>query len=179
MNLTYELIDEHRVGADLQEQIRVLLNECFPEEEFTETRTYLKQLPQKRLLALNGNVPVGHVGIEHRVIGLGDSPAEIVGLIEVVVSTKYRQQGVASRMISTILHEYGQGSVEFAMLFASDSRLYEKHGFRRQRNRLTWLKIHEHKNYGLGDEILPELMIKELTDRNWTNEPVDLLGYQF
>jgi predicted N-acetyltransferase YhbS len=179
MNLRYELIDEYRIGRELREQIRLLLHECFPEEKFTQTRTYLKQLPQKRMLAFDGNSPVGHIGIEHRVIAIGAAPAQIVGLIEVVVSPNYRQQGVASRMISMILQEYSQGTAEFAMLFATDSRLYEKHGFHRQRNKLTWLKIDEHKNFGLGEEVLPELMIKELTDRKWTGEPVDLLGYQF
>ncbi|HSG71912.1 MAG TPA: GNAT family N-acetyltransferase, partial [Planctomycetaceae bacterium] len=135
--------------------------------------------PQKRMLARDGDRVVGHIGIEHRVIGLGVAPAEIVGLIEVVVEANYRQQGIASRMLSMILEEYGRETVEFAMLFADDGRLYEKHGFSFRSNSLTWLRLHEHQNYGIAEELVPELMIKELSNRKWTDERVDLLGYLF
>ncbi|MFG0336037.1 MAG: hypothetical protein ACF8TS_21975 [Maioricimonas sp. JB049] len=45
-----ELIDGFRISATVREQIRTLLEECFPDSSFTTTRTWLKQLPPRRLL---------------------------------------------------------------------------------------------------------------------------------
>jgi hypothetical protein len=69
--------------------------------------------------------------------------------------------------------------IEFLVLFAQDPRLYERHGYRRADNLLRWLKIHEHRNLGIGEDVLEELMFKGIGERAWPDGPVDLLGYQF
>ena len=65
------------------------------------------------------------------------------------------------------------------MLFADDARLYTRNGYHRADNHLSWLKIHEHANFGIGEDVLEELMVKQLGERAWPTGRVDLLGYQF
>jgi hypothetical protein len=58
--------------------------------------------------------------------------------------------------------------------------LYEKSGFKKISLNLAWLRIDEHKNYGVGKEqIENEVMIKQIGKKIWSDGPVDLLGYLF
>jgi len=151
----------------------------FPKGEFTRTRTYLKQVPGRRLLAsMNGEL-IGHLAIEHRVIGTSAGPASIFGLIDVCVAPRWRGQGIATKLVLWVENLAVQHAIEFLLLFAHDPRVYERSGFRRATNSLRWLKIHEHESLGIGEEPLEELMVKALGPRAWPAGPVDLLGYQF
>jgi predicted N-acetyltransferase YhbS len=179
MSVRYELIDEFRITTGLHEQIRCLLQVCFPDSEFTLTRSYSKQSPQRRLLVWEDGILIGHVGIEHRTIGLDTGPATIFGLLEVCVDPEHQGTGIASGMIDYVERLGQQHDVDFVMLFATDRRLYEQKGFRAPGNPLRWSMIHEHKTIGIDEQPLEELMIKELGERPWPEGLVDLLGYQF
>lgn len=179
MTRRHTLVDELAVTADLRERIRELLHLGFPDAGFTRTRTYLKQLPRKRLLAWAGEALAGHLGIEHRVIRTPDGPAPILGVIDVCVRPEVRGRGVATAMLGEVEQLARSHEVPFLVLFATDDRLYRRRGFRRASNRLTWTKIDEHETLGIAREPLRELMVKEVGDRRWREGEVDLLGYQF
>lgn len=179
MSVRYELIDEFRISAGLHEQIRCLLQICFPASDYFLTRDYFKQRPQRRLLAWRDGRLVGHCGIEHRTIGLQTGPATIFGLIEVCVDADHRATGIASGMIGYIEQLGQQHDVDFLMLFATDRRLYERRNFRAAGNPSRWSMIDNHRTIGVDEQPLEELMIKELGEREWPEGLVDLLGYQF
>ena len=179
MSVRYELIDEFRISASLHEQIRCLLQVCFPDASYLHERTYSKQRPQRRLLVWSAGILVGHSGIEHRTIHLQTGPAIIFGLIEVCVDAEYRGAGIASGMLEYIERLGRQHEVDFLMVFATDRRLYEQNGFRAPGNPLRWFADHD-QHTPEGEEQSPEeLMIKELGERDWPEGLVDLLGGQF
>lgn len=179
MSVRYELIDEFRITSGLHEQIRCLLQVCFPESEFRLTRSYSKQSPQRRLLVWEEGILIAHVGIEHRTIGLKTGSSTVFGLIDVCVDPEFRGAGIASAMIDYVEQLGQRNDVDFLMLFAHDRRLYERKGFRAPGNPLRWSTIHEHKTLGVDEQVREELMIKQLGERKWPKGLVDLLGYQF
>jgi len=173
------LVDEFRIAHAQAEEIRRLLAASFPECEFAKQRTYFKQIPTRRLLARDGDVLVGHLGLEHRVVATSAGPARIFGIIDLCVAPPARRRGIATRMLRRVERLGAENGIEFLVLFAQDSRLYERRGFRRAKNPLRWMKVHEHRTLGIGEEPLEELMVKPLGDRRWPDGLVDLLGYQF
>jgi len=99
-----ELVDEFRLSPARAAAIRRLLHACFPDDAFTTTRTYLKQVPARRLLATQGGELVGHVGIEHRVVGTSTGPANIFGIracMRATASSGPRIRCAGSRSTST------------------------------------------------------------------------------
>ncbi len=177
--LKTELIDEFRIDASQSVAIRELLAASFPEASFTASRIYAKQVPGRRFLATKDGRLVGHVALEHRVIGTTDGPVKIFGIIDVCVATSHRGQGIASQLLGAVETLAGDFAVDFLMLFADDARLYERNGFVPISNRLRWMKVHEHETIGIGDEPVEEAMIKSVSDRSWPSGVVDLLGYLF
>lgn len=174
-----ELVEEYSLGAERAEAVRALLHEAFPDVGFTRTRTYLKQIPPRRLLAWDGGRLIGHLGLEHRVIGTEDGPATLFGVLDVCVASDARGRGVASAMLEHVEALGRDHAIDFLMLFATDHRLYERNGYRHEDNVLRWSMIDEHKTLGIDEQPLDELMIKPIGARPWPAGPIDLLGHQF
>jgi len=174
-----ELVDEYALGAERTEAVRSLLHEAFPDVVFTQHRTYLKQIPPWRLLAWEGERLVGHLGLEHRVIGTSDGPATLFGVLDVCVAGDARGRGVASALLEHVESLGREHAIGFLMLFATDRRLYERNGYRHEHNVLRWSMIDEHRTLGIDEQPLDELMIKPIGARPWPAGPIDLLGHQF
>lgn len=177
MNL--ELVDEFALGAARSEAVRELMHESFPESGFTASRTYGKQIPARRLLGWEGEQLIGHLGLEHRVIGTGDGPATLFGVLDVCVSPLARGRGVASSMLEHVRLLAVASDIEFLMLFATDRRLYERNGYRHEDNVLRWPMIDEHRVIGIDEQPLDELMIQPVGTRPWPTGLIELLGHQF
>ena len=177
--LQLDLIDEFRLSAGERAQIGELLCARFPEAGFSRTRLHAKQLPPRRLLAIDDGQIIGHLGLVHRVVGTESGPMEIFGVMDVCVPTRRQGQGIASRMLARVELLARENNIRFLMLFADDPRLYEQNGYRRADNSLRWLKIHEHEIIGIGESVVRELMIKPLTTQPWPDGVVDLLGHIF
>ncbi len=175
----FKLIEEFLISDEERSQIKDLLCQSFPDIAFTEAGTYVKQIAPRRLVVSENDMIVGQLGIEHRVIKLADGPACIFGVIDLCVAASCRSQGIATDMLRWVEKLAIENGIEFLVLFSQDSRLYKRNGFRHPHNKLKWLKIHEHQILGIGNEVLPELMVKELSSRIWPLGDVDLLGYVF
>ena len=67
------------------------------------------------------------------------------------------------------------------LLVANDPRLYSKNGFVYISNYCSFLRIHEHQNYGVAlEKIENDFMIKQIGAKNWQQDGLmDLLGYRF
>lgn len=174
-----EWVNEPAIDARADADIRALLQTCFPGEECFRSRRYYKQLPHRRLLVRDEGLLVGHVAVDHRMIALGGAPAPIAGVIDLCVHPSWRGQGLGARLLGQVEAFGRESGAEFVVLFAVDDGLYRRSGYRRSGNVVRWLKIHEHRSLGMGEEVIDELMVKELGARAWPKGVVDLLGYQF
>lgn len=176
--LEYEKIQEYQIGTDLDRELRTVLKTNFPQ---FEDRRYYKQLPRFRYLARWNGELIGQLGIEHRMIKLGDKPYSIFGALDLCINEANRDQGVASELLAQLTREAEYYGVDFLITFADDHRIYEKNGFQRTDNVVRWLKIHDHEMIGIGEENLGSiLLVKQIGTHPWRGGlMVDLLGYLF
>ena len=171
-------ITEFDISKELHQQITELRNSCFPKN--SKPRSYYKQLPHFRYLVFIEYKLIAQMGVDYRVIRVGDSIFAIFGVIDLCVEQNYRQQGIASQLLSSLTALATDKSVDFLFAVVKDNRIYSKNGFQNISNYCSWLRIHEHKNYGVAvEKIQDEFMIKQICDKQWVNEPIDLLGYMF
>ena len=171
-------IIEFDISKELHQQITELRNSCFPKNP--KPRSYYKQLPHFRYLVFVEDTLVAHMGVDHRVIRVGDSIFTIFGLIDLCVEGSYRQQGIASQLLSSLTTLAREKSIDFLFVVVKDNRIYSQNGFYNISNYCSWLRIHEHYNFGVAvEKIQDEFMIKQIGDRQWLDEPIDLLGYMF
>ncbi len=173
-----EEIIEYDIDPQLHDEITRLRNDCFPED--SKERSYFKQLPHFRFLAFEDEILVGQMGIDHRMISVGNSVFSIFGVIDLCIATSYRNRGIASELLEQLSALASEKRIDFLFLVADDHRLYQKNGFQFISTDLTWLRIDEHINYGVGRERFEnELMVKQTGKKFWPDGPVDLLGYLF
>jgi citrate lyase synthetase len=172
-------IIEFDITENIHQQITKLRNSCFPVEN-AKPRSYYKQLPHFRYLVSVEDMLIAHMGVDHRVIRVGDYVFTIFGVVDLCVESSYRQQGIASKLLSLLTQLAREKSVDFLFTVVKDERIYLKHSFQTISHYCSWLRIHEHNNYGVAiEKIEKELMIKQTGNQPWVNEPIDLLGYMF
>ena len=171
-------ITEFEISKDTHRQITYLRNACFPEN--SKPRSYYKQLPHFRYLAFAEDTLVAHMGVDHRAIRVGDSIFTIFGVIDLCVKQSHRRQGIASELLSLLTDLAREKSVDFLFTVVNNERLYLNNGFTAISNYCSWLRIDEHTNYGVAvEKIANELMVKQIGEKLWVDEPIDLLGYMF
>jgi ribosomal protein S18 acetylase RimI-like enzyme len=169
---------EFDIEADNHNQITNLRNLCFPENK--SNYSYYKQLPHFRYLAFDNNILIGYLGVDHRVISVGSSVFSIFGIIDLCVAPSHRGHGIATHLLTLLSELAEEKSIDFLFLVAEEKKLYIKNGFKVVSNYCSWLRIDEHKNYGVAlEKIENELMIKQIGTKSWINQPIDLLGYMF
>ncbi len=89
MSLIIEFASEQEITVAAHRELAKLLNCSFP--NIFEARTYFKQLPHHRLIAKNGERTVGQMGIDHRIIRVGDEIVSIAGVIDLCVMAEVTQ----------------------------------------------------------------------------------------
>ena len=171
-------IIEFDLSKELHQQITELRNSCFPEN--AKPRSYYKQLPHFRYLVFAENLLVAHMGVDYRVIKVGDFAYTIFGIIDLCVRSNYRRRGIASKLLDCLTQLARNKSVDFIFLVAQNKQIYLQQGFQTISNYCSWLRIDEHQNYGVAvEKIENEFMVKQTGDKQWIDEPIDLLGYMF
>ncbi|TKI86348.1 GNAT family N-acetyltransferase [Bacillus mycoides] len=179
--MNIEKIFEYEMDQELRLAIQRLLVECF-EESYPRERIYFKQLPHFRLLALTEkNQLIGQVGLDYRVMNLNGMPIKVLGIIDLCVSREARSQGIGNLLLSEIENFCEGKSIDFLLLFADNKSLYLKKGYKSVENKCKWLKIDEQNQttFSIGNEVINELMIKELGNVKWQDGELDLLGYLY
>ncbi len=173
-----EWIAEHQISSDLHDQITSLRNACFPDGQLS--RSYFKQLPHFRILAFDGDLLVGHVGVDHRMMNFGGNPSRVFGAIDVCVNAQHRGRGIAGKLISRLEAEAVASEADLLALIADDHRVYLRSGFQPLDAECEWMAIDEHRNHGILKESLAgELMVKPLKEGLQLQGPVDWLGYLY
>ena len=175
--VTVERLPEHEIGPELHASLQNLLGECFP--GYPE-RDYFKLPPQLRYVATSGGRVVAQLGLELRVIRVGDDVLRTFGVSDVCVRDGCRGQGLAARLLTEVTDLAVARGMDFVLLFADDDRLYVRSGWTRVDNPLSWVKVHEHATIGLARSVVPhELMVKRAGRRPWPAGEIDLLGHVF
>jgi predicted N-acetyltransferase YhbS len=176
--ITVIRIAEAEIGADLSRQLQTLLQECFPGYP---GRSYFKLPPHFRYLAMTGSGGVaGQMGVEFRVVRVGDAVVRTFGIVDLCVRESQRSRGLAGSLLTEVTGLARSCEMAFIVLFADDDRLYARNGWFPVTNRCSWVRIDEHVTLGLARHAdTGAMMVKALGEHVWPDGEVDLLGHLF
>ncbi len=176
--MTVLRVAEAEIGEDLSMGLQSLLEECFPGYP---SRSYFKLPPHFRYVAMAADgVVAGQMGVELRVIRVGEFVVRTFGLVDVCVRGSNQSRGLASMLLAEVTEFARACGMAFVILFADDDRLYARNGWVRVSNRCTWVKIDNHATLGLARKLDPGvMMVKAVGGRDWPAGDVDLLGHLF
>ena len=154
-----------------------LLDACF--DGAHGGRTFLKQVPHQRVLAWSGDYLVGHVGMDLRVVRVGEATVSVLGIVDLCVAPAARRQGIGAALLQ-VAEERAEGQ-SFALAMADDSRLYRRVGYSQiQAADVTFLAIEQLRCLGVVRRDLSEAaLVKPLADDAWPDGPIDVLGHLF
>ncbi|CAK1834000.1 Acetyltransferase (GNAT) family protein [Vibrio crassostreae] len=160
-----EIISEIEVSKEQHQAITDLRNSAFPDHQVE--RSYYKQLPHMRALEYREGRLAGYLGLDYRMISVGDS------------AYKVRGQGVGTSMLSE-LDEYAKNrDVDFIILISDLHDFYSSQGYVQTPSTNSWLRLHEHLSYGVAVEEINDLYVKSLNGKQWCLGDVDWLGYMY
>jgi GNAT superfamily N-acetyltransferase len=166
--MTIARVAEAEIGAELRPQVQALLQASFAGYP---SRTYFKLPPHFRYLAMADGELAAQMGVELRVIRAGDNVLRTFGVVDLCVSQNERSAGLGRRLLAELTGYARSCEMDFIILFADDSRLYDRHGWVRAGNPCTWVKIHDHRTLGLAQaEDTGALMVKPIGERPWPED---------
>lgn len=72
-------------------------------------------------------------------------------------------------------------NIDFIFLVTHNPKFYERLGYSSRNMSVTWLKIYQEKNIGVGTEIIDDcfLMHKSVNGKVWSDGELDMLGYWY
>lgn len=155
-----------------------MLRECF---SGYPGRSYFKLPPHFRYVPVTGDsAVVAQMGVEFRIIRMGDTVLRTFGLVDVCVTPGERSRGLAAELLSEVTQLAQDCEVDFIVLFADDARLYAANGWTPVTNRCSWVKIDDHCTLDLARrQDIGAMMVKVIGERVWPPGDVDLLGHLF
>jgi predicted N-acetyltransferase YhbS len=176
--ITVIRVAEAEISVDRGKQLQSLLQASFPGYP---DRSYFKLPPHFRYLAMTSSGDVaGQMGVELRVIRVGDTVVRTFGVVDLCVAQSQRSGGLASRLLGELTGFARDCGMAFVVLFADDDRLYVRNGWARVTNRCSWLRINNHVTLGLsGPSDTDAMMVKAVGAQGWPEGDVDLLGHLF
>ncbi len=180
--MIFELTDEFRLDKETKKQIADLLKICFPEEEFNG-RTYFKQLPHYRLVLKEDEKLIGQLGLDYRVMTLGGQPITVLGIIDLTILPDFQGQGLGTKLLNELDNIVTKcaDNIDFLFLVADKHKFYENCGYKLIKQKVKWLTIEDHINYGLQEKEFTDcLMIKQIGKIKWAeNVELDMFGYWY
>jgi GNAT superfamily N-acetyltransferase len=175
--ITVVRLAETEIGPALHGDLQRLLQECFAGYP---GRSYFKLPPHFRYLAVTGSGVAAQMGVEYRIIRVGDAVLRTFGIVDLCVTAGQRHMGLAGRLLAEVTELARSCGMAFIVLFADDARLYARNGWTRVANQCSWVKINEHVTLGLARREDPGvMMVKALGRQPWPDGEVDLLGHLF
>jgi predicted N-acetyltransferase YhbS len=176
--ITVVRVAEPEIGANVSGRLQSLLQACFPGYP---ARSYFKLPPHFRYLAMTSHGDVAaQMGVEFRVIRVGDRVLRTFGVVDLCVAESGRSRGLAGRLLAELTEFARTCEMAFVVLFADDDRLYARNGWARVTNRCTWVRIHDHATLGIArQEDTGAMMVKAVGEQAWPEGDVDLLGHVF
>ncbi len=180
--VTIDLISEFQLSDSIKAELKELLSACFPEVDYNG-RTYFKQLPHHRLILSVDKQIVGQVGIDYRAMSLNNTLVTVFGVIDLAVHPTHQGKGLGTKLMLEFeqMATTHSNNVDFLFLVTETPAFYERLGYKATTQKVTWLKINEGKNYGLGNEQVDDccLMFKSVGNKHWEDGELDMLGYWY
>jgi GNAT superfamily N-acetyltransferase len=181
MELQIDFHIDYELPLSVRQSLQVLLSDCFP--EYLSERLYYKQVPHGRLLAVKDGCLVGQVGIDYRVVRIGDQVLRTFGVVDLCVASEVQGHGIGRQLLEALEARARHGEVDVLMAIADDPRLYAAGGFKRINPMTRWLAIEDRTSIHLVEKDLGGCMLVKMVR---TEQPVvenrgsvDLLGYLF
>ncbi|MEZ4886447.1 MAG: GNAT family N-acetyltransferase [Chitinophagales bacterium] len=180
--MTLTFLNEFQIDTPTSMALNTLLQKSFPEVEY-EGRDYFKQLPHYRILAKEGEQIIGQMGIDFRVMNLNGKVVNVFGVVALCVDSDFQGKGIGTKLMlefEAIAKRY-PNRIDALFLVTDLPQYYERLGYKTSTLHITWLKIHQHQNYGLGKELITDVyfMYKMISDKVWEDGELDLLGYMY
>lgn len=177
-----EWIPEFELQPAQKAEIAQLLAACFPDTEYNG-RIYFKQMPHYRLLLKNNAAIIGQLAIDYRVMNVNQSLVQVMGVIDLAVHPNYQGRGFGKRLMLALenIAQKHKHNVDFLFLVTDLPVFYEQLGYSKTVQKVSWLKIDQGKNYGMGNEQVDDcfLMFKSMGNLNWEDGELDMLGYWY
>lgn len=171
-----ERIEELHLSPTDRAQIATLLADSF-DVDFGGRSFYVQ--PHHLRMVHRDVTIVGHLGLNFRLIRLGDRLVPVLGIGDVATARSHRGQGVASGLLRAAIDEGRRSPAELMLLFG-DAGLYRGHGFRAVTNPVRHQRLDGHVS---GDSVLSGdemLKVLELKTGSWDDHAtVDILGFKF
>jgi GNAT superfamily N-acetyltransferase len=175
--MTIVRVAEAEIGDGLRQQVQALLQASFAEYP---SRSYFKLPPHFRYLAMADGELAAQMSVELRVIRVGADVVRTFGVVDLCVSESERSRGLAGRLLAEVTEYARSCAMDFVILFADDSRLYDRNGWAPAANPCSWLKINGHRTLGLAiAQDTDALMVKAIGEQAWPEGDVDPLGHLF
>ena len=176
---TIEQVLEMSLIGPQEERIADLLDQCFPDT--FEGRSYYKQAPHSRLLLRQSGRLIGHAGLDHRVIRVGETVTRVTGIVDLCVDPDHDRVGRGSALLTFAENFARRGQTDHMILFADRADLYARNGYRAVGPAMvTWLAIDERASHSIQRrDFSGTFMTKALSDEPFPLGEIDLLGYLF
>ncbi|HIF5636864.1 TPA: GNAT family N-acetyltransferase [Vibrio parahaemolyticus] len=172
-----DIYPEIDLSREQHAAIESLRNKSFPEDQVA--RSYYKQLPHMRALKYLGDKIVGYMGLDYRVVSVGNENFKVLGVIDFCVDSEYQGEGIGSSMLSHLADYAFTKDVDFIILISDLHAFYSSNGYQRVDMLSSWLRLSEHKNYGVAVEYVDDLYVKSISGKSWTDGHMDWLGYMY
>jgi predicted N-acetyltransferase YhbS len=172
-----DIYPEIELSREQHSEIQSLRNQSFPEDQVA--RSYYKQLPHMRALKYKGNQLVGYMGLDYRVIAVGEETYKVLGVIDFCIDSAHQGKGIGSSMLSQLADYASTKDVDFIILISDLHSFYTQNGYQRVDTLSSWLRLSEHRNYGVAVVRVNDLYIKSMSGKTWAVGHMDWLGYMY
>lgn len=172
-----KIYPEIEVSNAQHEAIQALRNKAFPDHQVS--RSYHKQLLHMRALQYHDNQLIGYMGLDYRVVNVGGEVYKVLGVSDFCIDSAWQRKGIGSGMLAQLADYARDKDVDFIILISELHDFYVANGFQLVESHASWLRIHEHTNYGVGVEYVDELYVKPMKDKSWPAGHMDWLGYRY
>ena len=119
------------------------------------------------------------MGLDYRAVRIASEVFKVLGVIDFCIDEKERGKGIGAYMLGELSDYAHTRDVDFIILMSDLEVFYTRNGYQRVEGLSSWLRIHEHTNYGIAVENINGLYVKPLGDKSWPLGHLDWLGYQF
>jgi GNAT superfamily N-acetyltransferase len=174
-----ERVLEGELSEARERSIMLLLEDCFPDT--FSGRIYFQQIPHVRFLLFDGDLLLGQVAVDFRVIRVGKEVVRILGVIDLCVRSEVRRRGYGTVFLHVVAEQARAWRAQHLVLFADRSELYLRNGYAAiNPAEVKWLAIEERQSYGLIEgDMTGTLFAKSLFFEPWPEGSIDMLGYLF
>lgn len=170
-----ERIEELRLNDSDEREIVALLQEAF-DTDFGG-RSFYMQRHTARLVVREDRI-VGHLGLMFRSVRVGDALIPVLGIGDVATAPDRRGQGIAGALVAAAIEEGRASPAKFLALFG-EAGVYAGAGFQRKRNQMRWIDMVGARTGEVRQAQANYLMIYPLTDMDWPDGELDLIGNLF